>query len=139
MKKILKNKIFKTILGLKANIPMILWVLLLISMVKFSSLFFYLRNLKDDFFSVIIADIVWSISAGNPINSYIIAQQIWDLQDKLIVITTFLIAWVTVGFLQIPAEIHFFWKKFAITRNLVSFIFSIICALIVAFLFKKFK
>jgi len=127
----LKQKFFNTLFGLKENIPIIIGVLLLISMVKYTILFSYLQNLKDDIFSVFIADIIGSIAAWNPINSYIIADQIWDLQDKIIVITTFLIARVTVWFLQIPAEIYFFWKRFAILRNLVSFVFAVLAGVIV--------
>lgn len=132
----LKQKFYQTFFGFKENVSIIIGVLLLISMIKYSHFFVYLKNLKDDFFSVIIADMVWSISAWNPINSYIIASQIWNLQDKIIIISTFLIAWVTVGFVQIPAEIYFFWKKFALTRNLVSFIFAILASVMIYFLYK---
>lgn len=134
----IKQKFLNTILWLKENIPIIIGVLLLISMLKYTPIFSYLQNLKDDFWSVLISDFIWSISAWNPINSYIIASQIWNLQDKIIVITTFLVAWITVWFLQIPAEIYFFGKKFAILRNLLSFIFSILAALLVYLFFRFF-
>ncbi len=127
----IKQNLINIFYWLKENIPIIVGVLLLISMVKYSPIFNCLQNLKDNFFSVIIADFVGSIAAWNPINSYIIASQIWNLQEKIIVITTFLVAWVTVWFLQIPAEIYFFWRKFAILRNLVSFVFAILAGLIV--------
>ena len=127
----LKQKFLNTFFGFKENIPIIIGVLLLISMIKYTPIFSYLQNLKDDIFSVFIADIIWSIAAWNPINSYILADQIWNLEDKIIVITTFLVAWVTVWFLQIPAEVYFFWKRFAIVRNLVNFVFAVLAGIIV--------
>jgi hypothetical protein len=47
-----------------------------------------------------------------------------------------LVARITVGFLQIPAEVYFFWKKFAFLRNLISFLFAILAGLIVYLLMK---
>jgi hypothetical protein len=44
-------------------------------------------------------------------------------------VTAFLVAWVTVGIIQLPAEIMMLGKRFAITRNILSFIFSILVAI----------
>ncbi len=135
-----KNKLqkvfFNTLLWFKENIPILLWVVLLISMLKHTLFFWYFNNLNDNVFWVLIADIIWSISAGNPINSYIIVSWVWDINSKIILITTFLVAWVTVWFLQIPAEIYFFWKKFAFKRNIISFLLAILIWLSVYFLIK---
>lgn len=49
---------------------------------------------------------------------------------SLIAVTSFIVAWVTVGFIQFPAEAMLLGKKFAIVRNVVAFVFSIIVALI---------
>ena len=133
-----KNKLLNTLVWLKENIPIIIGVLLLTSIMKYTPIFSYLQNLKDNFFSVFIADIIWSIATWNPINSRIITSQIWTLDKKIIVITTFLVARITVGFIQIPAEIYFFKKKFAILRNLISFIFAILAGIITYFLFNLF-
>ena len=134
----LKQKLNNTLSGLKENIPIIIGVLLLVSMVKYTPFFSYLQNLKNNVFSVFIADVIGSISAWNPINSRIIASQIGDLQDKVVVITTFLIARVTVWFLQIPAEIYFFGKRFAILRNFISFIFAVLAGVMVYLILQCF-
>ena len=131
----LKKNLLKTLMWFKEMVPMLFGILLLISMFKELGLFKYLANyLGDSFFSVIIADIFGSISAWSTINSYIIADSIWNLQDNMLVITTFLIAWITVWFIQIPAEIYFFGRKFTVIRNITSFIFAIIAAYIIYFL-----
>jgi hypothetical protein len=78
------------------------------SMVRYSPVFSYLEKLDNDLFSTLVADFLGSIAAGNPINGWIIVSQIEDWQSKLIPITAFLVARITVGFLQIPAEVYFF-------------------------------
>ena len=130
------RKIFKqTLIWFKELIPMLLGILLLISMFKELWIFTYLSDyLNDNFFSLILVDFFGSISAWNTINSYIIADSFWNIENNILAITTFLIAWTTVWFIQIPAEIYFFGKKFAIIRNIISFVFAIIAAYIIYFL-----
>lgn len=131
----IKQTFKQTLIWFKNLIPILFWILLIISMIKELWIFNYLSNhLSNNFLSVIVADIFGSISAWNSINSYIIADSIWKLEDYMLVITVFLIAWVTVWFIQIPAEIYFFGKKFTIIRNIISFVFSIIWAYIIYFL-----
>jgi len=49
---------------------------------------------------------------------------------SLLAVTAFLVAWVTVGLVQLPAEVMMLGKKFAIIRNITAFIFAIIVAII---------
>ena len=49
---------------------------------------------------------------------------------SLLAVTAFLVAWVTVGLVQLPAEAMLLGKKFAIIRNITSFVFAIIVAVI---------
>ncbi len=71
-----------------------------------------------------------SISAGNPINSYIIGGALLKRGVSLLGITAFMVAWVSVGLIQLPAEIGALGARFAILRNLLSFF----AAMVVAFL-----
>jgi len=90
--------------------------------------------LDNNLISVFIANIFWSISAWSTINSYVIADSFWDINENMLIITVFLISWITVWIIQIPAEIYFFGKKFALIRNWIAFIFSIIATYIIYFL-----
>ncbi len=128
----IKKTLFKTILWIKENIPILLWVILIISMLKYSNLFQFLHNLKENFFSVILTGIIGSIAVWNPINSYIISWEIWT--NKILLISIFMITRITVGFIQIPAEIYFFGKKFAIRRNIISFVLAIVWTYLIYFL-----
>jgi len=133
----IKKNFIQTLLWFKELIPMLLGIIIIVAMFKEAWIFkFMSKYLNDNFFSVILADIFGSISAWNTINSYIIANSFWKLDNYILIITTFLIAWTTVWIIQIPAEMYFFGKKFAITRNIISFVFAIIWAYLVYFLYN---
>jgi len=44
--------------------------------------------------------------------------------------TAFILAWVTVGIVQLPAESMILGKRFAILRNILSFISAILIGLL---------
>jgi len=62
-----------------------------------------------------------SILASNPINSYVIGGQLLEQEVSLFAVTAFIAAWVTIGLVQLPAEMAALGKKFAIVRNALSF------------------
>ncbi len=133
----IKKTFFQTLIWFKELIPMLLGIIIIVAMLKEAWAFEIIaKYLSNNFLSVILADIFWSFSAWNTINSYIIANSFWKLDNYILVITTFLIAWTTVWIIQIPAEIYFFGKKFAIIRNIISFVFAIIGAYLVYFLYN---
>jgi predicted Fe-Mo cluster-binding NifX family protein len=79
-----------------------------------------------------------SIFAGNPINSYIIGGELLEYGVSLFAVTAFIIAWVTVGLIQLPAEIATLGKKFALVRNAVSFVMSLAITILTVMFFKYF-
>jgi uncharacterized membrane protein YraQ (UPF0718 family) len=70
-----------------------------------------------------------SISAGNAVASYIIGGELLKEGISLFAVTAFIVAWVTVGVVQLPAEAAILGKRFALLRNLLSFILSIAVAI----------
>jgi len=70
-----------------------------------------------------------SILAGNPINSYVIGGELLGYGVSLFAVTAFITAWVTVGLVQLPAEIAALGKRFAVARNSISFALSIAIAI----------
>ncbi|WP_218185238.1 hypothetical protein [Methanogenium cariaci] len=44
--------------------------------------------------------------------------------------TAFIVAWVTVGIIQLPVEMNILGKRFAIARNLCGFILAILIAIL---------
>ena len=70
-----------------------------------------------------------SIFAGNPINSYIIGGELLEYGISLFAVTALIISWVTVGIVQLPAEITALGRRFALVRNTVSFALSLVIAI----------
>ena len=126
----MKKAIIKATGSLGKSLPLILGTILLVSLLtivvpaSFYTKFFNKNIIFDSF----IGSIIGSISAGTPIISYILGGEMLKQGISLIAVTTFLVTWVTVGFIQIPAESIILGRKFAIWRNLSAFVLSIIVA-----------
>jgi len=71
-----------------------------------------------------------SIFTGNPINSYVIGGELLENGVSLFAVTAFIVSWVTVGLVQLPAEIASLGKRFALVRNGIAFIISIVIAMV---------
>jgi uncharacterized membrane protein YraQ (UPF0718 family) len=70
------------------------------------------------------------ISAGHPISSYVLGGELLNKGVSLVAVTAFLVSWVTVGSIQLPAEGVMLGWRFALVRNLLSFFSSILIALL---------
>ena len=122
---------YKAIKSFVTTLPILFGVILLIGLFKtyvpskaISSVF-----TGELFRDTFLGSAVGSISAGNPITSYIIGGELLKEGISLFAITAFITAWVTVGIIQLPAEASILGKRFALARNVLSFIFSIIVAI----------
>ena len=131
-KKELKQALVKSARAIYKSLPILLGVILLISLANavipkaiYASFF---RG--NPFFDSLIGSSIGSVLAGNPITSYIIGGELLKQGISLLAITAFLVAWVTVGIVQLPAESMLLGKKFAIIRNVTAFVFAIIVAVI---------
>jgi uncharacterized membrane protein YraQ (UPF0718 family) len=81
------------------------------------------------FTDTILGSLFGSISAGNPVTSYIIGGELLKEGISLFAVTAFIVAWVTVGVIQLPAEAAILGKRFAVMRNILSFVLSIAVAI----------
>ena len=128
----LREAIFKAGKGLWNTFPLILGTILLVSLIiTLIPKSFYVSIFRDNLIiDSFIGSLVGSISAGNPITSYIMGGELLEQGIGLIAVTAFLVSWVTVGFIQLPAESYMLGKRFAILRNLSSFVFAIIVAIL---------
>ncbi len=63
-----------------------------------------------------------SILASNPLNSYVIGGEMLEQGVSLFAVTAFITAWVTIGLVQLPAEMAALGKKFALIRNTLSIV-----------------
>jgi predicted Fe-Mo cluster-binding NifX family protein len=113
-------------------LPVLVGVVLLIGLFN---AFVSKEMLKPVFSGNILLDTLWgacfgSILAGNPITSYVIGGELLNYGVSLLVVTAFIVTWVAVGLVQLPAEIAALGRKFALLRNGLSFIFSIPIAIL---------
>jgi predicted Fe-Mo cluster-binding NifX family protein len=134
---VVERDVFSNALKRSANqfttiLPILVGVVLLIGL--FNAL--VPREILASFFSGnAILDTLWgacfgSILAGNPINSYVIGGELLKAGVSLFAVTALIITWVTVGLVQLPAEMAALGRRFALLRNALCFILSIPIALI---------
>ncbi|MEA2035958.1 MAG: hypothetical protein U9O94_00510 [Nanoarchaeota archaeon] len=128
----LREALVKSARAMYKSLPILLGVILLISLANtvipkavYASLFS-----GSLFLDSFVGGVIGSILAGNPITSYIIGGEFLKQGISLLAVTAFLVAWVTVGLVQLPAESMLLGKKFAIVRNITAFVFAIIVAVI---------
>jgi uncharacterized membrane protein YraQ (UPF0718 family) len=114
----------------KQILPIILGVVMLVSLflVLIPNSFYTAIFTGNKIVDPLMGAAVGSISSGNPIISYILGGELLSQGVSLIAVTAFILSWVTVGIIQLPAESLMLGKRFAITRNIVSFVASLIVA-----------
>jgi uncharacterized membrane protein YraQ (UPF0718 family) len=117
--------------GFSGALPILLGVVLLLGLFRafvskqWISSVFTGHLLKD----TVTAGAIGSISAGNPITSYIIGGELLKDGVSLLAVTSFIVTWVTVGIVQLPAEATILGRRFAITRNILSFVLAILVSI----------
>ncbi|HMB26197.1 MAG TPA: hypothetical protein VKP03_02150 [Patescibacteria group bacterium] len=126
----------KTGNNLKRTLPILTGVILLISMVMVlvPASFYQAVFIGHKAWDSLIGALVGSLAAGNPVNSYVISGELMDRGIGLIAITAFIISWVTVGLVQLPAESLMLGRRFAIVRSLFCFVSAIIIAFLTVFI-----
>lgn len=126
----LKKALIATLKNFKQILPIILGVIMLVSLLislipkSFYTNIFTGNKIADP----LLGAAVGSVSSGNPMVSYILGGELLSQGVSLIAVTAFILSWVTVGIIQLPAESLMLGKKFAITRNTISFATSLIVA-----------
>jgi predicted Fe-Mo cluster-binding NifX family protein len=105
-------------------LPIFVGVVLLIGLFKA----FISKDLLSSIFSgnalldTLLGTGLGSILAGNPLNSYVIGGEMLEQGVSLFAMTAFITAWVTIGLVQLPAEMAALGKKFALIRNALSMV-----------------
>lgn len=77
-----------------------------------------------------------SVATGIPVISYVLGKGIFDAGVGMSAVTALILSWVTVGIVQIPAESLMLGRRFALLRNLSSFLLAIGISLAVTWTLK---
>jgi len=72
--------------------------------------------------------LVGGVSVGQPFFSYIIGGELLKEGISLYAVTAFILAWVTLGIVQLPLEWALFGGRFTIVRNMLSLFFALFIA-----------
>lgn len=131
----IKQSASDTLNSIKRSTPSFLGILLLIALMNniVPENFYKKIFTGHDILDSLTGSAFGSIAAGNPVNSYVLGGELLEQGVSLMAITAFILSWVTVGIIQLPAESIMLGKKFAITRNIFSFFSAIIIAMLVVY------
>lgn len=120
----------KSLKGFMFNLPMLLSVILLSGLFEvfitpemLSSLFS-----GHNFYDLLIGTVSGGISVGQPFLSYLIGGELLNSGASLYAVAAFVLSWVTLGIVQLPYEYALFGARFALTRNLLAFVFALLIA-----------
>jgi uncharacterized membrane protein YraQ (UPF0718 family) len=130
--KSLKKVFMKSLKGLINSIPTMFSVIFLIGLIKSFISFESIASIftGNSFIDTTLGSLIGSLLAGNSINSYIIGNEMLASGISLFAVTAFLVSWVTVGFVQIPAESEMLGTRFTTTRNALSVLMAIAISLL---------
>ena len=73
------------------------------------------------------------VSVGQPFLSYIIGGELLEEGASFYGVTAFILAFVTLGVVQLPLEFSIFGFRFTLLRNLLSLVFAFILSGAIAF------
>ena len=112
-------------------LPMLLAILLLLGIfdvyiTKDILLSFFISN---NFVDTITGILLGGVLTGNPMISYILGGELTDAGVSLYAVTAFILSWVTIGLVQLPAEVEVFGLRFTFYRTLFTFITTILVSL----------
>jgi len=79
-------------------------------------------------YDTVIGTFTGAVSIGQPFISYIIGGELLKDGISYFAVTAFIIAWVTLGLIQLPLETSIFGKRFTLIRNTLAFFFAFIVA-----------
>jgi len=82
---------------------------------------------------ILIGTLTGGSAAGNPVVSYLLGGELLKQGVSLYAVTAFIISWVTIGLIQLPAEVEVFGGRFTLYRNILAFAFTILIATLTAF------
>lgn len=78
------------------------------------------------FSDIMVGTFSGAVSSGNGAISYVIAEGLQSQGVSVYALSTFVLAWVTLGFVQLPAEVSVFGLKFTTYRNILTLLSTIV-------------
>ncbi|HHD77387.1 MAG TPA: permease [Campylobacteraceae bacterium] len=86
---------------------------------------------------IIISTLGGSLSVGQPVVSYVVGSELLAKEVSLYAVSAFMLAFVTLGLVQLPLEFSLFGSRFTLIRNLLAFLFAMLLAFVMTYLYLK--
>lgn len=130
----LKKAVADTFLSFRTSLPILIGVVLLLGISEVIVPSSYYSNVftGNSILDPVIGATFGSWFAGNPITGYIIGGEFLNQGVSVMAVAAFLIAWVTVGVMQMPIEIAIMGRKFTLYRAATAYVSAIAVAVLVA-------
>ena len=131
----IKDNLRKTIKTFINVVPIIVGMLLLTSLVitvfpeQISAGLFG----NGDILDTLLGASIGSVAVGHPLASYLLGGELLGGGVGLTAVTALVVAWVTVGIVQLPAEALMLGTRFAVYRNIICFIATILIAFLTVY------
>ncbi len=136
----MKKAFLQAVNSFRQSLPMMIGLLMLINFLEPFFRKYYSRIFSGNYFiDPLIGAAAGSISFGIPVTSYVVGGELLNQGVSLVAVAAFILAWTTVGVAMLPLESSFLGKKFAVTRNVVNFIFSLVIAVLTVVTLKFFQ
>ncbi len=133
----MKSALNKTLKNIQTALPILIGILLLLNLLQLTFKDYYANIFTGNLFlDPLIGAIAGSVSFGIPVASYVTGGELIKQGVTLLAVTAFIFSWTTVGIPMIPLESQNLGKRFAIFRNGLNFIFSIVIAICTVVILK---
>ncbi len=126
----MKVALKKAFLSFISMMPMLIGVVGLVGLMQIyitpemlSSFFGY-----GDILDIFAGTFAGAISMGQGMISYIVADGLMEQGVSIYALSAFILSWVTLGFIQIPAEASVFGGRFTLYRNILTLISTVLVA-----------
>jgi uncharacterized membrane protein YraQ (UPF0718 family) len=118
--------------NMKMSVPILIGILLLVGALNtlVPKEFFARIFTGNKALDPLIGALFGSIAAGNPLTSYVIGGELLNSGISLVAVLAFIVSWVTVGTVQLPAESLMLGRRFALLRNGISLLMAVAIAVL---------
>ena len=127
----IKEAFNKSLKGFLSMLPVLIAILLLLGIfdVYITKDILLSLFISNNFVDTITGTLLGGVLTGNPMISYILGGELTDAGVSLYAVTAFILSWVTIGLVQLPAEVEIFGIRFTFYRTLFTFITTVLVSL----------
>ena len=130
-KKSFQKSLKQAVLSFTSMMPMILSIVGLMGLFQAMVSRELLASLftGDPVKDTLIGTVAGGIAVGQALVSYILGGELLEQGISIYAVTAFILAWVTLGIVQLPLEAEVLGLRFTIYRNILAFVSTILVSI----------